>query len=570
MRLATLLGRTLREPPAEAEQIGHQLALRAGLARALAPGSFALLPLGLAAARRIEIIMHEELRRIGAQEVRMPIVQPATLWEQTGRYTDYGAQMLRLRDRAGRPLVVAPTHEEELAELARREIGSYRQLPALVYAIQPVYRDEVRVRGGLLGLREFTLLTTCSFDIAPSGLDAAFARVGAAFERIFARCGVRCVAVEAAGGAPGAGEVRAYMALLPSGEERLALCRTCGYGAAIEAAVAARPALPPSGEEAPPLEEIATPGATTIAALTACLGISEAATAKAVFFDTPEQGLLFVVIRGDLEVNEARLRAAAGVSELRPATPAQIAATGATPGYASPVGLRGIFVVADRSVVEAGPLVAGANRAGYHLRNVMYGRDWQATLVADIAAVRAGDRCPRCGAPLSLEQGVELGRLRKAGTGSTEALGAVFLDARDATCPLMMGAYALGVERLLQTVIEQHHDERGIIWPAAVAPADVHIIALGKGETARIEAARLYDELAAAGLRPLLDDRDESAGVKFNDADLIGLPLRLVVSERILARGEVELKPRRGEPARAPRARAVEALRAALQAQRED
>ncbi|MCX7790066.1 MAG: proline--tRNA ligase, partial [Chloroflexaceae bacterium] len=380
MRLSSLLGRTLREAPAEAEQIGHQLALRAGLARALAPGSFALLPLGLAAARRIEALMREELARIGGQETRLPLVQPAALWERTGHDAVYGPRMLGLRDRAERPLALAPTHEAALVELARREIGSYRQLPSLVYAIQPVYRDEARVRGGLLGLREFTLLTACSFDADPAGLDTAFARVGAAFERVFARCGVRCVAVEASG-APGAGEARAYMALSPFGEDTLALCRACGYGAAGEVATFARPAPPPPAE-APPLAEVATPGATTIAGLAAFLGISEAETAKAVFFDTPERGLLFVVIRGDLEVNEARLRAAARVSELRPADPERIAAAGATPGYASPVGLEGIFVVADRSVVEAGPLVAGANRPGYHLRNVVHGRDWHATLVA--------------------------------------------------------------------------------------------------------------------------------------------------------------------------------------------
>jgi prolyl-tRNA synthetase len=564
MRLTTLLGRTLREPPAEAEQIGHQLALRAGLARALAPGSFALLPLGLAAARRIEALMREELARLGGQEARVPLVQPATLWEQTGHELAYGPRMLRLRDRAERPLALAPDHEAALVELARREIGSYRQLPALVYAIQTVYRDERRVRGGLLGLREFTLLTACSFDADAAGLDAAFARVGAAFERVLAGCGVRCVAVEAAS-APGEGEARAYMALSPSGDETLALCRACGYGAASEVATCAR-AVPPPPAEAPPLEEVATPGASTIASLAAFLGISEAATAKAVFFDTPERGLIFVIVRGDLEVNEARLRAVAGVSELRPAEPERIAATGAAPGYASPVGLEGVFVVADRSVVEAGPLVAGANRPGYHLRNVVHGRDWHATLVADIAAVRAGDPCPRCGAPLRLEQGVAIGRLRKVGTGYSEAVGATCLDERSAARPLALGAYTIGVERLLQTVIEQHHDERGIIWPAAVAPADVHIIALGKGEAPRVEAARLYDELAAAGLRPLLDDRDESAGVKFNDADLIGLPLRLVVGEKLLAMGEVELKPRRGEPARVARAGAAEAIRAALEA----
>ncbi len=567
MRLTTLLGRTLREAPADARQhIGYQLALRAGLARALAPGGFALLPLGQAAARRIEALILAEMARIGAQEVRTPFVQPAALWERAEDNAADASQRLTVLDRSERPLVIAPGHEAALVELARSAITSYRHLPALVYTIQPVYRDEVRPRGGLPGLREFTLCTVCSFDADPAGLDAARERVGAAFERIFRRCGVRFVAVEAPDSAMGVDESHRYMALSPSGDDILALCRACGYASDIATATAARSAA--AVVDAPPLEEVATPGATTIAGLAAFLGISEAATAKAVFFDAPERGLLFVVIRGDLEVNEARLRAIAGVSALRPADPARIAAAGATPGYASPVGLQGVFVVADRSVVEAGPLVAGANRPGYHLRNVVYGRDWQAALVADIAAVRAGDLCSRCGAPLILEQGVELGHLRKRGTHYTEAVGAVFLDARGTSRPLAAGAYSIGVERLLQTVIEQHHDERGIIWPVAVAPADVHIIPLGKGEAPRVEATRLYDELAAAGLRPLLDDRDESAGVKFNDADLIGLPLRLVVGEKLLATGEVELKPRRGAPARLARAGAAEAICAALEALR--
>lgn len=563
MRLATLLGRTLREAPAEAEQIGHQFALRAGLVRALAPGSFALLPLGMAAARRIEAIMHEEMTRIGAQELRTPIVQPATLWEQTGRFATYGPQMLTLRDRAERPLVIAPTHEEAIAELARREIGSYRQLPALVYQIHTKYRDEIRTRGGLMRMREFTMLDASSLDADPAGLDAAYALVGEAFERIFTRCGVQFVAVEAASSEMGGREAREYMARSPSGEDTLALCANCGYAANLEVAVAARPAAPPSAD-APPLEMVATPGTATIADLAAFLGISEAATARAVFFDTPEQGLLFAVIRGDLEVSEDKLRAAAGVSELRPADPEQITAAGAVAGYASPVGLHGVFVVADPSVVAAGPLVAGANRAGYHLRNVVYGRDWQATLVADIAAVRAGDPCTRCGAPLALERGVEIGHIFKLGTRYTTALGATYLDEQGAARPVVMGSYGIGVERLLQIVIEQHHDERGIVWPAAVAPADVQIIALGKSEAPRHEASRLDAELAAAGLRPLLDDRDETAGVKFNDADLIGLPLRLVVGEKLLATGEVELKPRSGAPRRIARGDVVRAVREAL------
>jgi prolyl-tRNA synthetase len=323
------------------------------------------------------------------------------------------------------------------------------------------------------------------------------------------------------------------------------------------------------------MEEVPTPDCKTIAELAAFLGVDESATAKAVFFDTPERGLVFAVIRGDLEVNEAKLRAAAGVSALAPASAEQIAAAGAEAGYASPVGLDilddrrpttddrsdavsagrwsvvggrpRVFVLADPSVVAAGPLVAGANRAGYHLRDVVYGRDWQATLVADIAAVQAGDPCARCGAPLMLERGVEIGHIFKLGTRFTEAFGASYLDQDGAAKPIVMGSYGIGVERLIQVIVEQHHDEAGIIWPREVAPLDLHLIRLGKGDAAREAGDALYAELQAAGYALLYDDREESAGVKFNDADLIGLPLRLVISERLMAAGQVELKPRGGE-----------------------
>jgi prolyl-tRNA synthetase len=311
-----------------------------------------------------------------------------------------------------------------------------------------------------------------------------------------------------------------------------------------------------------PIEEIATPSTATIADLAALLGVPESATAKAVFFDTPERGLVFAVIRGDLEVSEDKLRAVARVSELRPASAEQIAAAGAVAGYASPVGLAlaegdgpGVFVIADPSVAAgAGGLVAGANRAGYHLRNVAYGRDWRATAVADIAAVRAGDPCARCGAPLSLDRGVEIGHIFKLGDRYTRAVGATYLDEAGAARPVVMGSYGIGVERLIQIIIEQHHDEAGIVWPATVAPADVHLMALGKGEAPKAAAEELMGELEAAGLRVIYDDRAESAGVKFNDADLIGLPLRLVVSDRLLAAGELELKPRGGAAIKLPRA----------------
>ncbi|PDW01665.1 proline--tRNA ligase [Candidatus Viridilinea mediisalina] len=569
MRLSTLLGRTLREVPAEAEHIGYQLALRAGLTRSLGSGSFALLPLGLAALRRIEALMHAEMAALGAQEVRTPIIQLASLWEQTGRYHSYGPQMLKLQDRNERQLVFAPTHEEAIAELARREVNSYRQLPALAYQIHTKYRDELRTRGGLLRLREFTMLDVYSLDADQQGLDAAYEQVAIAFKRIFERCGVAYTAVEAAAGEVGGQEPREYMALAGHGEDQLALCAACGYAANLDVATARREVDTTPVDAT--LEEVATPATPTIADLARFLGLPEAATAKAVFFDTPERGLIFAVIRGDLEVNESKLCHAAQVSALHPASSEQISAAGATPGYASPVGLAvrpadspdgpGVIVVADPSVVAAGALVAGANRAGYHLRHVVYGRDWTATMVCDIATVRAGDPCVACGAPLAIERGVELGHIFKLGTRYSEALGASYLAEAGTMQPIFMGSYGMGLERLLQTIIEQHHDERGIVWPAAIAPADVHLIALGKGAGPRTAAAQLYAELQAAGLRPLLDDRDETAGVKFNDADLIGLPMRLVISERLLASNEVELKPRCGEAYRVARSELLAALR---------
>ncbi|HEU4323172.1 MAG TPA: proline--tRNA ligase [Roseiflexaceae bacterium] len=572
MRLSTLFGRTLRDAPAEAEHAAHQLVLRAGLARQLLAGGYALLPLGMRALRRIEAIMHEELARAGAQELRLPVVQGIAAWEQSGRYQGYGPLMLRLEDRSGRPLIVAPTHEEAVADLAAREVSSYRQLPALVYQIHTKYRDEIRARGGLMRMREFTMLDAYSLDADDAGLDAAYERLAEAFERIFARCGVRFVAVQADAGEMGGREPREYMALSSAGEDTLALCPQCGYAANVEVAEAA--VAGDAGADAGPLEPIATPDTSTIADLAALLGISEAATAKAVFFDTPERGLVFAVIRGDLEVSEHKLRAALGVSALAPASAEQIARAGAVPGYASPVGLvvagadaadsqgEAVLVVADRSVAAAGALVAGANRPGYHLRNVLYGRDWRATLLADIAAVRAGDPCARCGAALELERGVEIGHIFKLGTRYAEALGATYLDAGGAARPVVMGSYGIGLERLLQVIVEQHSDAAGIVWPRAVAPLEVHLVALGKGEGVRAAAQALYDELAGAGVAVLYDDREETAGVKFNDADLIGLPLRLVVSERLLAAGQVELKPRDGAAERIERAALLEALRA--------
>jgi len=593
MRFSTLFGRTLRDAPAEAENIAHQLVLRAALVRSLLAGGYTLLPLGMRVARRIEAIMHAELARIDGQELRTPVIQLAAAWEQSGRYTQYGPLMLHMADRSERALIFAPTHEEAIAELARREIVSYRQLPALVYQIHTKYRDEMRAKGGLMRMREFTMLDAYTYDADAAGLDRSYAQVASAFERIFDRCGVRYVAVEAASGEMGGREPREYMALSQSGEDLLAICASCGYAANAEVAVsvalegrrttddagAAVDDIRPPSAVRRLMEEVATPDCKTIAELAAFLGVAEAATAKAVFFDTPERGLVFVVIRGDLAVNEAKLRAAAGVSALAPASAEQIAAVGAVAGYASPVGLRvrtederrktedddnllssavrrppsEVFVLADPSVVDAGPLVAGANRAGYHLRDVVYGRDWSATLVADIAQVRAGDPCARCGAPLTLERGVEIGHIFKLGTRFTEAFGANYLGQDGASTPVVMGSYGIGVERLLQIIVEQHHDDAGIIWPIEVAPLELHLLRLGKSDAVRAAGDALYAELQAAGYQVLYDDREETAGVKFNDADLIGLPMRVLVSERLLAAGEIEIKPRGGEASKLAR-----------------
>lgn len=576
MRLSTVFGRTLRDAPAEAENQAHQLVLRAGLARALLAGGYALLPLGMRVARRIEAIMHEELARIDAQEFRTPIVQAAATWEQSGRYAAYGPAMLKLTDRSERALIIAPTHEEAVADLVRREVTSYRQMPALIYQIHTKYRDELRAKGGMMRMREFTMLDAYSLDADDAGLDAVYERVAVAFERIFARCGVSYVAVEASAGEMGGREPREYMALSANGEDTLAICPNCGYAANLEVAasrISAGAQINASKVDITfeAMQEVPTPDCKTIADLAAFMGVPEAATAKAVFFDTPERGLVFAVIRGDLEVNELKLRAAAKVSALNPATIEQIAAVGAEPGYASPVGLAvatdsqpqsGVYVIADPSVVAAGPLVAGANHAGYHLRNVVYGRDWQATTLADIATVRAGDPCVRCATPLTFERGVEIGHIFKLGTRFSVALGAQYLAQDGSARPVVMGSYGIGIERLLQIIIEQHHDNAGIVWPAAVAPFDAHLVRLGKGAAVHSAADAIYNELTAAGIRVLYDDRDESAGVKFNDADLLGLPVRLLVSERLLATDEIELKPRGGEATRLARTAVLAALHA--------
>ena len=586
MRFSTFFGRTLREAPSDAEGIGYQLALRTAMVRPLQAGSFAMLPLGMRVMRRIEAIMRAELEHIGAQEFRTPIVQSLEAWQRSGRESMYGNGILRLTDRSERQLIVAPTHEEAVAELAQREISSYRHMPAIIYQIHTKYRDELRTRAGLMRMREFTMLDAYSLDADYAGLDKSYDQLAATFERIFTRCGVRFIAVEASAGEMGGSEPREYMALSSSGEDSLVICSGCDYAANAEVARAdyTNRERPIKMQNHAPAEPIATPNCATIADVAAFVGVTESATAKAVFFDAPGIGLVFVVIRGDLEVSETKLMALLKIRQLGAATVEQISNSGAVVGYASPIGLHildqaswlghsesiietkslvspEVFVIADSSIHSAGPLVAGANREGYHLRNMLYGRDWQATIVADIAVVRAGDACVRCGSALTLEKGVEIGHVFKLGTHFAESLDARFLDQNGKQQPIVMGSYGIGLERLMQIIIEQHHDQAGIIWSQELAPFDIHLIRLGKSAALHAAADALYDELRHAGLAVLYDEREESAGIKFNDADLIGLPLRMLISERLLAQGLVELKPRGGDARNVEREQVLENIK---------
>jgi len=542
--MSQLFGNTLRENPADAEMPSHQLLVRAGMIRPLAAGIYSYLPLGWRVLRKIEAIMRQEMEAVGAQDMMMPVVHPAELWQATGRWQSMGPNMGRLRDRTGRDLVLAVTHEEVVADLARHEIRSYRQLPRLVFHIQTKFRDEPRPRGGLVRVREFTMKDAYSLDADWQGLDAAYLKMYQVYANIFRRCNVETLAVQADVGQMGGSASQEFMALNEHGEDTLILCPACGYAANVERATFAKPEVErqPEGDA----EEMATPGCKTIADVAAFVGVPTHQTLKAVFYVTADGEFIFAVIRGDLDVNETKLRNLLGGAEFGSATDAEIVAIGAVPGYASPRGLTGVRVIADDSVYLGNNFVAGANREGYHLLNVNYPRDFQAEIEGDFALARAGDACPTCGAALTEARGIELGHLFKLGTRYSEALGATYLDADGQARPIVMGSYGIGTGRLMAVVVEQHHDEHGIIWPVEIAPYHVHLINLGRDaeEEATKTAETLYTDLLAQDFEVLYDDRDERAGVKFNDADLIGVPVRVTVSRRSLAQNGVEVKRR--------------------------
>ncbi|MSP22364.1 MAG: proline--tRNA ligase [Dehalococcoidia bacterium] len=588
MRMTRLFGHTRRERT-DADTENLDMLLRAGFIDQLAAGSYTYMPLGYRTKRKVEAIVREEMERAGAQEVLMPAIQPSELWEQSGRIDTFGATLFRVIDRRERTMVLAPTHEEVITRLFKDHARSYRDLPTTLYQIQTKFRDEARPRGGLVRVREFTMKDAYSFDLDEAGLDASYGAMFEAYQRIFARCGVPTVPVEADSGAIGGKGSQEFIFVADIGEDTILICSNCNYAANTEKAEFLRPASPsdvgaqglaPSGAtsvssvrpepvEGPlALEEIATPGTTTIEALTKLLGIPAARTTKAVLLsaidphhpEAPAEAI-FAVVRGDLEVNEVKLSNALGGRALAPLTEARARDLGAIPGYASPRGLERRFrVVADTSIKESPNLVAGANIEGTHLRNVNVGRDWEPEIVADIALGRHGHTCARCGTgTLEERRGIEMGHVFRLGTIYTEAFEVQVPGEDGARHTPIMGCYGIGVDRIVAAAVEANHDESGIMWPASIAPYDVHLVALGASRDPAVatDGDALYEELRAAGLEVLYDDRDETAGVKFNDADLIGLPLRVTVSSRNLKEGAIEVQPRGGGPSKLPRAEAV-------------
>jgi len=540
--MSTLFGLTLREAPSGVEVASHGLLLRAGFIRQLAAGIFSYLPLAKRSIGKIEGILREEMDAAGGQEVSMPVVQPADVWERSGRYSATGQELVRLSDRRNREMVLAMTHEEIVAGLAASEVDSYKRLPRLVYQLQTKFRDDPRPRAGLIRAREFTMKDAYSLDRDEAGLDQQYGTLYEAYFRIFTRCGLPAMAVGADVGIMGGSVAHEFIYLSPIGEDTILICDDCGYTANRQ--VARFRKLVPGVEEQRPREKISTPGANTIESLARVLEIPESRTAKAVFLVATLDGserFVFAVVRGDMELNETKLANAVGASELRPALPEEVRAVGSEPGYGSPLGVEGALVIADDAIPASPNLVAGANEVGFHFLNVNYGRDFEADAVADIASAEDGSLCPECGDTMRAVRGVEVGNIFKLGTRYSEALGASFLDSDGERKPVVMGSYGIGVGRLLACIAEEHHDENGLVWPVSVAPYHAHIVAAEAGEVAE----GLYERLVSAGVEVLYDDRRESLGAKFKDADLIGVPIRLTLTPRSLENGGVEVKTRR-------------------------
>ena len=545
MRTSQLYAPTLRQTPAEAEVVSHQLMLRAGMIRKAAGGVYTYLPLAWRTLRKIEEIVREEMDAIGGQEIAMPIMQPSEMWKETGRWEVYGEEMFRLNDRHNREFCLGPTHEEMVTTLIRDEVRSYKQLPLRLYQIQNKYRDEIRPRFGLMRGREFIMKDMYSFDKDEEGLNKSYQLAYDAYSRVFTRCGLEFRPVEADNGAIGGGHSHEFTVLAAAGESEIAYCTGCDYVASNEKA--GLNVIKAAEEELLPLEKKATPGAKTIEKVAEYLGMPIEKTIKAVAFQTEKDELVLAFVRGDHEVNDVKLQNAVGAIALRMAEDSAITAAGGVPGFMSPIGLKkGTKVVADITVMEMFNAVAGANETDVHYINVNPKRDFGEVTVTDIRMIQEGDPCPRCGAPVKMTRGIEAGQVFTLGTKYTKALNATYLDENGKEQLLIMGCYGIGVSRTMAAAIEQNNDKDGIIWPRAIAPYEVVVVPVNAKEEKQLKLAEeIYDNLKKHGVDVILDDRKERAGVKFKDADLIGYPLRITVGPKAFEEQTVEVKVRR-------------------------
>ncbi|NWF78346.1 MAG: proline--tRNA ligase [Chloroflexi bacterium] len=550
MRFSKLFGKTLRQAPAEAESVSHQLLVRAGMIAQEAAGIYSYLPLGWRVLRKIENIIREEMDKAGGQELMLPILQPFELWQQSGRHGSFGKSLFTLTDRKEHTLALGPTHEEVITDLVHRYVQSYRELPLLLYQIQVKLRDEPRPRGGLLRVREFIMKDLYSFDADEAGLDESYRKMCQAYNNIYSRLGLPTLMVEADSGAIGGKESHEFMVLTEDGEDEVIYCSNCGYAANVEKAQFAKAVILSEAKNLLPLQEIATPETETIEQVASFVGVPTSQTLKAVFYFADGE-FVFVVIRGDLDVNETKLRNVLKCSELRLATEGEVSGAGLVAGFASPIGVKGLKVVADDSITLGSNFVVGANKPGYHLRNANFPRDFQVDIMADIALARAGAGCLKCGAELASARGIEVGHVFKLGTFISEKFGAYFLDSEGKSRPIVMGCYGIGLGRLLAAIVEQSHDDKGVIWPLSVAPYHVYLCPLQLDKPAILPTAeKIYQQLQKEGIEVLYDDRDESPGVKFNDVDLLGIPLRLTLSPRTLQGQSIEAKWRTEKKAR--------------------
>ena len=549
MKMSQMVGKRLREDPKDAKTISHKFLVRGGYIRPVSAGIYSLLPVAKRIIQKIENIIREEMNAIDGQEVLMPVVLPAELWQESGRYESVGGELLRFKDRNNKAMLLGMTHEEAVVHLVRTEINSYKQLPVMVYQIQTKYRDEARPRAGLIRVREFTMKDAYSFHTSQESLDEYYMRCHQAYENVYRRVGLKhVVSILSNSGMMGGSVSHEFMSLAECGEDSIFISPDGkSYKANREVAVSGLK-FDKSGVEALPLEKVATPDSKTIEDVAAFLNVTADQTGKAVFYSDMEgKKLIFVLIRGDFEVNEAKLKTLLGLPEIKFATDEQILDAGTVPGYASPVGIdqSKITLVIDPSIAGTANLVVGANEGGYHYKNFNYGRDLTGGIVADVACVRAGDPCPVTGEPLEFHHGIEVGNIFQLGTKYSEPMGCTYLDKDGKSQTMIMGCYGIGVGRTMASVVEDSHDDYGPIWPMSIAPYQVQVCALNPDkEGVGAAAEKLADELSALGVEVLLDDRGEKAGSMFSDADLLGVPFRMVVSPKSLANGMVEFRLR--------------------------